>query len=1158
MEENKLEEMQQEEKQTENKEEKKQEKPAENQEEKKQTEKKHEKLAEKHVREYVAFISYRHTELDKKVAKKIHTMVERYVIPKELRKDGKKKLGKVFRDEEELPVSSNLTESIQTALDHSKFLIVICTPNLLKSIWCEREIAYFIEKNGRDHVIGVLVDGTPDESFPKLLTQAVERDADGNESIREVEPLAANLTDVNHHFKESRLRKEAVRLYAALLGCPFDSLWQREKRQKMRKLVALMALVMVVALAFSTSIYLKNREISARNQQIEEQNVQIQSQNEEIKIQYVEIQDKNADLKRSEAEALIRSGQLLYEKGDARGAINAARLAVSTKEGREEFAQEAEFLLYRALGAGQNSNCLRTVGIIEQEDDVQCMALSKDGSRVYTLGNRGYIRCFSTQDGSQIWMGDCQSRDYYYDVTAKHRILLLEDEGLLLCCVEECITALKLEDGSLVWSHVLGKSGSADFACLSADGKTLAVVDMVGDFFAEKCALRLLDTKSGEVQKEISLAEFCGNRADMIAFGDQVGAFSEDGRYFTFMLYESRYNSLSRKGYVFLADLEELTVKALEIIDYDGHSDYPFTIGMLCHVDTQCVLALHYRPDLGGVSMEQIFFDGKKGEESLVPMALPERGMTQPYATTFLAGENNAIMASCLGMNLFYRVDNGRLVDSTQSSAESVLKRSWIDQDTYARSDLAADGNNYSWYGSAGYSLAPFSAKTHIVLLEITENYATSDGGYGYVMDENLVQVILCDDNMRRIYVQRPAKDPEVKAPDWTKEIETIRRSRMKLQKVNEDTLVVIQDLDNSTAAARLYFVDVASDKIKKTVDVSYEDLGSYASLYQLYNAEFWSDERHFTFEKGLKLYVYDMETKQCSLLIEEAAEHRIEQGYCKLGSGELLQAYLTYKQGAAYGEAGGRVMWQIGEGEIMEAVAQGSEEWGGPYGTFGDGYLTIGENGYLLVGSCEGDNARRNKLIAFDVRTKARYEIEDKGPEQEQGMVVLGKEKPIFAVHDADGILRIYDITTQAMTREIKMLEGQVIADVAFAKNDEVIALYSRDGWLFLYEVATGRELVACEMGEPTTPSTDKTLTCYDDPARKRLLVTVTDENGLALDTDTWKQTMTLYDETDTFFPKANVAYKINREDSLYEKSTEIILKHVPLTLDELINKAY
>ncbi|MBQ1850732.1 MAG: toll/interleukin-1 receptor domain-containing protein, partial [Lachnospiraceae bacterium] len=130
----------------------------------------------KAVREYVAFISYRHTELDKKVAKKVHYMVEHYIIPKELRKNGVKKLGKVFRDEEELPLSSNLTDSIQTALDHSQFLIVICTPNLPKSVWCEREITYFIEKHGREHVIGILVDGTPDESFPKPLVQSIELD----------------------------------------------------------------------------------------------------------------------------------------------------------------------------------------------------------------------------------------------------------------------------------------------------------------------------------------------------------------------------------------------------------------------------------------------------------------------------------------------------------------------------------------------------------------------------------------------------------------------------------------------------------------------------------------------------------------------------------------------------------------------------------------------------------------------------------------------------------------------------------------------------------------------------------------------------------------------------------------------------------------------
>ena len=1121
--------------------------------------------AEKHVREYVAFISYRHTELDKKVAKKVHTMVERYVIPKELRKNGVKKLGKVFRDEEELPVSSNLTESIETALDHSKFLIVICTPNLIKSIWCEREIAYFIEKHGRDHVVGILVDGTPDQSFPKLLTQSIETDADGNTAIREVEPLAANLTDVNHHYKASRLRKEAVRLYAALLGCPFDSLWQREKRQKMRKLVAVMALGMTIALAFCVSIYRKNLEILERNQQIEEQNIQIQSQNEEIQIQnveikdqYEEIQDKNSDLKRSEAEALIRSGELLYEKGDTRGAIENARLAVSTEEGRESVGAEAEFLLYRALGAGQNANYLRTVGVIEQEDDVQCMALSSDGSRIYTLGNRGYVRCFSTKDNQQLWFGDSLTRGSIYDATIRHRLHVLEEQGLILCCMEEYVTALNLEDGSLVWSHRSGKNGSTDFTCLSNDQNTLAIIDDDGEFLESTYTFRLLDVTTGEIVKEIPMPELFQEDMDLISYGDQVGAFSEDGRYMTGMIYSGEFTSYSRVGYVFLVDLEAETIKVLSTEDYDGHSAYPFVIGMICHADTQTVLALHYRPDEGGVSMEQISFNGKVGEKSLVSMTLPERGMTNPYATTFVVGQNNAIMASCLSMNLLYRVDNGVLANYSQSSAESVLKRSWIHQDSYARSDLAADGNHYAWYGSPGYSLSPLSEKKHIVLLEITDDYATSEGGYGYVMDENLIQVIVCDDNLRRLYVQKKAQDPEVVAPEWTKVLAGARPRNLKLNKVSEDTLVIMQDLDHSTNAVRLYFVDVATDAIKKTVDVNYEDLGDYATIYQINKAIFWEDERHFTFEKALKLCVYDMETKQSTLLIEEAADHRIDQGYCKLESGEVLQAYLTYKKDAEYGDAGGRVMWQIGDGEIQEALAEGEEEWGGPYGTFGSDYFYVGENGYLLVGSCEGDNERRNQLIAIDTKSGAKYAIVDQCQEEEQGTVVLGKKKPVFAVQDADGVIRVYDILTQTMTQEIHILEGQVVADISFAMEDGVIAVYSRDGWLFVYDVATGAELASYEMGEASSSSVTRNLTCYDDLERNRLLFTVTDENGLVLDVNSWKKTMILYDEVDTFFQKENMTYKLNRDISLYENSEEVILRQKPLTLEELIKKEY
>ena len=53
---------------------------------------------------YVAFISYRHLSPDKDIAVKLHKAIETYGIPGTVRKKtGKKKMGRVFRDQDELP-----------------------------------------------------------------------------------------------------------------------------------------------------------------------------------------------------------------------------------------------------------------------------------------------------------------------------------------------------------------------------------------------------------------------------------------------------------------------------------------------------------------------------------------------------------------------------------------------------------------------------------------------------------------------------------------------------------------------------------------------------------------------------------------------------------------------------------------------------------------------------------------------------------------------------------------------------------------------------------------------------------------------------------------------------------------------------------------------
>lgn len=58
---------------------------------------------------YDAFISYRHSELDKFVAENLHKQLEAFRLPGNVsRKIGRKKIERVFRDKDELPLTSNL------------------------------------------------------------------------------------------------------------------------------------------------------------------------------------------------------------------------------------------------------------------------------------------------------------------------------------------------------------------------------------------------------------------------------------------------------------------------------------------------------------------------------------------------------------------------------------------------------------------------------------------------------------------------------------------------------------------------------------------------------------------------------------------------------------------------------------------------------------------------------------------------------------------------------------------------------------------------------------------------------------------------------------------------------------------------------------------
>src|SRR5580658_11281149 len=104
---------------------------------------------------YAAFISYRHMPRDRRWAIRIMRALETYRTPKPLQREAyPDRLGHLFRDEDEIPASSDLSDQIKEALAHSDHLIVVCSPDTPGSRWVRREIELFQELRSEERRVG--------------------------------------------------------------------------------------------------------------------------------------------------------------------------------------------------------------------------------------------------------------------------------------------------------------------------------------------------------------------------------------------------------------------------------------------------------------------------------------------------------------------------------------------------------------------------------------------------------------------------------------------------------------------------------------------------------------------------------------------------------------------------------------------------------------------------------------------------------------------------------------------------------------------------------------------------------------------------------------------------------------------------------------------
>jgi len=428
------------------------------------------------MNDYRAFISYRHLPLDRAVAVRLHRMLERYKIPAPYRETAKEsRLGRIFRDEDELKLTSDLSAAIRDTLDRSQYLIVLCSPRTKESPWVMQEIDYFLAHHDRNHVLTVLLEGTVAESVPPQLLEA-----DGDRHA--IEPLAANIVANTQGRVLARLRGEFLRIVAAMLGCSYDALRQRKKQYYMKRMLVILAIVFAVVVSFLFMLMDRNRQIQK---------------------QY----DK-AQLNESQMLALLSEQALGQE--DRMKAVEYALTALGDEENERPYVPEAELALANALYAYQDPAVRPRIRL------AQPLAIEQIAGRenYVTLDWAGMVRGFSGRNGNMIWQRLVSPNIQSFLYSQENACSIFVDDTPRVVVLDE-------EDGSVRW---MLEPNTYVIACaaISADQSMIALL-YEDEENLDNCIADIRSMKDGTQLSSVSFS-LDGAGADEMAV-----RFTQDG-----------------------------------------------------------------------------------------------------------------------------------------------------------------------------------------------------------------------------------------------------------------------------------------------------------------------------------------------------------------------------------------------------------------------------------------------------------------------------------------------------------------------------------------------------------------------------------------------------------------------------------------------------
>ncbi len=216
---------------------------------------------------------------DAAIAEELASSIRQYKLPKDVvLPDSSLDYRRIFTDTEE----NAMDDQIRELLDHSVFLIVLCSPDAKDNPSINKKLEYFRELRNNQNIVAVIVRGEPSEAFPESFIEKKSElhilpDMTIIEREETIEPIAADLrADTQKRYKQL-MRYETLRIIASVLNLHPDDLEQRHRSRARKAMFTLLSVIAAVCL-FASGVFLYLGNIAAREGNIAAQQIQLNTE----------------------------------------------------------------------------------------------------------------------------------------------------------------------------------------------------------------------------------------------------------------------------------------------------------------------------------------------------------------------------------------------------------------------------------------------------------------------------------------------------------------------------------------------------------------------------------------------------------------------------------------------------------------------------------------------------------------------------------------------------------------------------------------------------------------------------------------------------------------------------------------------------------------